>query len=72
MRQCEDCELEFNLEDMYCDESGDYCQECHRQAFIQGALSAGIPLSVIEGKTKLLDHFSQQYIDFKSNKKEDL
>jgi len=34
------------------------------ESFKQAALAAGIPLSVIEGKTKLRDHFSQEYIDF--------
>ena len=29
---------------------------------IQSALDAGIPLSVIERKTKLTDHFSKEYI----------
>lgn len=35
-----------------------YCQEW----FVQSALQAGIPHSVIEGKTKLTDHFSPEYI----------
>ena len=34
----------------------------------QNALDAGIPLSVIEGKTKLKDHFSQEYIDYQCGK----
>lgn len=38
------------------------------EEFKQAALKAGIPLSVIEGKTKLSDHFSKEYIDFKRNK----
>jgi len=37
-------------------------------AFRQGALRAGIPLSVIDGETNLSDHFSQKYINFKCNK----
>ena len=37
--------------------------------YIEGALAAGIPRSVIEGKTKLRDHFSKEYIDYKCNKK---
>ena len=32
------------------------------------ALEAGIPLSVVLGKTKLRDHFSQDYIDYQSGK----
>ena len=32
------------------------------------ALAAGIPESVIDGKTKLTDHFSQEYIDMKCGK----
>lgn len=38
-------------------------------AMTESALDAGIPLSVIHGKTKLSDHFSQEYIDHMSNKK---
>jgi hypothetical protein len=34
----------------------------------KGALAAGIPLSVIEGKTKLSDHFSENYINWMSGK----
>lgn len=32
------------------------------------ALKAGIPRSVIEGKTKLTDHFSQDYIDMQTGR----
>lgn len=32
------------------------------------ALAAGIPASVIDGKTDLKDHFSQDYINYKCNK----
>lgn len=34
----------------------------YQTAFTLEALEAGIPLSVIEGKTKLSDHFSPDYI----------
>lgn len=34
------------------------------------ALEAGIPLSVVEGKTKLKDHFSKEVIDFNTGKTE--
>jgi len=40
-------------------------------AMTQSALNAGIPLSVIQGKTKLKDHFSQEYIDHMRNKSND-
>lgn len=33
-------------------------------AFRRDAISAGIPASVVDGKTKLRDHFSESYIDF--------
>jgi len=36
----------------------------------QSALDAGIPLSVIEGKTNLRDHFSQEYIDWMAGRYE--
>ena len=38
------------------------CNECIEE-FKSRAIEAGIPLSVIEGKTKLSDHFSQDYIN---------
>jgi len=41
-----------------------WIKEDHKQR----ALSAGIPLSVIEGKTKLRDHFSKEYINYKCNR----
>lgn len=43
-------------------------EQAQRTAFVNGALEAGIPLSVIEGKTKLTDHFSQEYINKQCNK----
>lgn len=33
----------------------------------QEAISHGIPTSVVKGETKLRDHFSQDYIDWKCN-----
>lgn len=39
------------------------------EAHKQGALDAGIPLSVIEGRTKLSDHFSPEYINDKCGRK---
>lgn len=36
--------------------------------FIEGALAAGIPMSVIQNKSKLTDHFSQNYIDMQCNR----
>ncbi len=52
--------------DQYCADNGIHeavCEVAKRRAYTQGALEAGIPLSVIEGKTKLTDHFSQSQID---------
>ncbi len=46
---------------MCCDDGESMCNECLKR----NALEAGIPLSVIEGKTKLRDHFPQEYIDWK-------
>lgn len=46
-------------------EDGDVCPvgHCHCPACRAAALDAGIPLSVVEGKTKLTDHFSEERID---------
>lgn len=48
------------------------CEACCKR----GALDAGIPVSVIEGRTKLTDHFSESYINSQcgrdSNESEDV
>ena len=44
------------------------CWQAQIRAFTQGALSAGIPIPVIQGKKILRDYFSQDYINFKCNK----
>jgi hypothetical protein len=38
-------------------------EEAVETSYRQSALEAGIPLAVIEGKAKLTDYFSQEYID---------
>ncbi len=43
------------------------CPRCERE-MRDSALAAGIPLSVIEGHTKLSDHFSAEYIAWKAGK----
>lgn len=68
MDKCDTCKNLSETETMRHDESGSYCEACYRKAFVQGAIDAGIPMSVIEGKTKLSDHFSNEYIEFKSNR----
>jgi len=40
-----------------------------KESNTRSALDAGIPLSVIQGKTELREHFSQDYIDWKRSKK---
>jgi hypothetical protein len=62
--KCEVCGKALS-EDHHSDESGDYCWPCYEAAMKQSALDAGIPLSVIEGKTKLSDHFSKEYIEYR-------
>jgi hypothetical protein len=46
------------------------CPSC-QAAFRQSALDAGIPASVFDGKTKLTDHFSPEYIKAQANPKGD-
>jgi hypothetical protein len=60
---CEACEKPIVGEEIHRDESGDYHVPCIEAWAKQSALDAGIPLSVIEGKTKLSDHFSEDYIN---------
>ena len=50
---CDDC----------CNSSDGICEAHWPEWSNRLALEAGIPLSVIEGKTRLRDHFSQEYID---------
>lgn len=66
---CADCGETFPEEEMRCDGENDpICEACYQKWFVRSALEAGIPLSVIEGKTKLSDHWSQAYIDYKCGK----
>lgn len=65
---CNTCGKPIDTSNTVSDEGGDYCQACYEKWMHQSAIDAGIPLSVIEGKTNLTDHFSQAYIDFKRNR----
>ena len=56
----------------YCRDHGideSIAEQAVREAFKQGALEAGIPLSVVEGRSKLSDHFSPEYISDKCGRK---
>lgn len=44
-------------------ENDPICKTCHYANFISGAVAAGIPREVAEGRAKLRDYFSQEYID---------
>ena len=46
------------------------CEACHKEWIINEAVSHGIPRSVAEGKTKLSDHFSEDYINWKCGRGE--
>ena len=69
----EDGELGFHrCLELYCTEHGivpGVAERALAEFVRQEARAAGIPLSVIEGKTKLTDHFSPEYIDFKCGSK---
>ena len=64
----------FKCIDAYCKEHGILDEgiigEAKQESFKREALAAGIPLSVIEGKTSLRDHFSEEYISQQTNRKE--
>lgn len=67
--QCERCALYGHRDDEFThDREGEVCNSCVEADWKEGALSAGIPLDVIEGRSKLSDHFSPDYIAFKSGK----
>lgn len=65
--KCDDCGVDAH--DLRADDSGTYCEACYRKTFVESALSAGIPMSVIEGRSKLSDHFSKEYIAHKIGRK---
>ena len=51
--------------EMYCHDHGldmNLAKQAAKKWFTDEALAHGIPLSVIQGKTRLSDHFSQDYI----------
>lgn len=52
--------------ELYCKDRGideQIAEKAYQIWFTREARGAGIPLSVIEGKTKLSDHFSSEYIE---------
>lgn len=59
---CDECGV-ASFEDLHIDDAGQFCFDCVREQQRQGALDAGIPASVVDGKTKLTDHFTRDYID---------
>ena len=59
---CDECKR-ILPEEHYSDDAGSWCYDCARELRRQAALNAGIPQSVIDGETKLRDHFSREYID---------
>lgn len=71
MKHCNICNNEILEEEYYSDTECDYHNGCWDSYFFNEVISHGIPRSVVEGKTKLTDHFSIEYIDFKCNKKVD-
>lgn len=52
--------------DLYC--ANELSNEIYNTWFINEAMLHGIPKSVAENKTKLSDHFSKEYIEWKCNK----
>jgi len=68
MHICEMCNKDILDEDYRSDDSGEYHWNCYDDWCKKEALSHGIPLSVVESNTKLSDHFSKGYIDWKCNK----
>lgn len=59
---CDDCGRYAKREACEMDDAGIWCERCREAQEKEAALAAGIPLSVIEGRSKLSDHFSADYI----------
>ena len=62
MNTCDECKRVLPV-DHYSDDAGSWCYDCVREQRRQAALDAGIPPSVVDGSTKLTDHFTRDYID---------
>jgi len=60
--KCEICEKSIDADELHSDDSGEYHTRCIDEYHKESAIAAGIPRSVVEGKTKLSDHFSEDYI----------
>ncbi len=65
---CDICGKPMARADLHSDDSGDYHERCIAEYHKESAIAAGIPRSVVEGKTKLSDHFSEEYILSQCNK----
>lgn len=63
MNSCDKCKVELAEDEHYSGDDGTWCTPCRRDIERQAALDAGIPQSVIDGETRLTDHFSREYID---------
>lgn len=63
MNLCDKCKIALTEDEYYSGDDGTCCTPCRRDIERQAALDAGIPLSVVNGETKLRDHFPQSYID---------
>ena len=60
----------YSCIELYLEENNlSYDPEVIEDIFIkEEAIKNGIPRSVVEGKSKLSDHFSQEYINHKCNR----
>ncbi len=65
---CDICKNEIIDIDFHSDDAGEYHDDCREEWFKSEAISHGIPRDVVEGKKKLSDYFSKEYIDFKCNR----
>lgn len=65
---CDSCGVGFGPDDCgRIDDAGSWCDACHAREEREAQLAAGIPLAVIEGRAKLTDFFSPEYIAAQSN-----
>lgn len=60
-----------SLEEKEREMNNDESEEMTSEDFEKLALEYGIPLSVVRGETKLSDHFSKEYINWKCNRDEE-
>ena len=71
MKTCELCKDPIKPIDLTTDGEHEFHEACWLNYLNDQVFLAGIPRSVIEGETKLSDHFIESYINYKCNREDE-